>query len=126
MLVVCATEIVPKQQRSTYTPNDEESDRRNSLVLHLIIRVDEVLIVVLLIILAELLVGLGEINVLAARAGADDIGRVDLLHVILIWLLDCLLVRVIPGMRVTGEVYLHRPGAIKLAGLRLWLLSYAG
>lgn len=60
-----------------------------SLVFHLVIRVNEIIVVILILIVAELLVSLGEIDVLSARAAANDVGRLDLLHVVLVGLLHC-------------------------------------
>jgi hypothetical protein len=74
---------------SARVPQRAMSDSRDALVLHLVVRVDKVLVIVLLVLVAELLVGLGEVDVLAAGAGSNDVGCVNLLHVVLIWLLDC-------------------------------------
>jgi hypothetical protein len=85
-LAVCLSLPVLYEWRCVYVLRRREQ-LISALVLHLVIRVDEVLIVFLLIIIAELLVGLGEVDVLAACAG------VDLLHVVLVGLLDCLIVK---------------------------------
>ena len=62
------------------------------LLLHLIgVLVDEVIIIFLvLVILLEVLGGLGEVDVATACAPAHDVLLVDLLHVVLIGLLNLL------------------------------------
>lgn len=63
-----------------------------TLLLHLVgVLVDEVLVFVLvLIVLLEVLRGLGEVNGATACAPAHDVLLVDLLHVVLVSLLDLL------------------------------------
>jgi hypothetical protein len=83
-MVACVAQqggSIPKDQISSF----------GRLVLHLIIRVDELIVLVLIVILAlELGVGLGEVDCLAARARAlNDVRRLDLLHVVLVGLLSC-------------------------------------
>jgi hypothetical protein len=101
-LAVCLSVLVPSEWRRVYVLRRREQ-LTSALILHLIIRVDEILVVFLLIVITELLVGLGEVDVLAACAGVDDIGRVDLLHVILVGLLDCLIVRSMVQARVAAK-----------------------
>lgn len=60
------------------------------LLLHLVLVVDEVLIFVLILVLLEVLRGLGEVDVATTSAPAHDVLLVDLLHVVLIGLLDLL------------------------------------
>ena len=60
------------------------------LVLHLIIRVDEVIILILVVLAFKLLVGLGEVDRLAAcTAALDDVRCFDLFHVVFVGLLSC-------------------------------------
>jgi hypothetical protein len=63
-----------------------------NLLLHLVgVLVDEVIIIFLvLVVLLEVLSGLGEVDVATACAPAHDVLLVDLLHVVLIGLLDLL------------------------------------
>lgn len=61
-----------------------------ALLLHLIIRIDKVVVLILVIVVPKLLVSLGEVDGLAARARAvDDVRCLDLLHVVLVGLLGC-------------------------------------
>lgn len=54
------------------------------LILHLIIRVVEVSIVLLVLVFTELLGSLGEVDVLATSAASDDVVGVDLGHCVLV------------------------------------------
>jgi hypothetical protein len=57
----------------------------------LLVSVDEVAVLILVVVvLIEVLGGLGEVDVATARAPAHDVLLVDLLHVVLIGLLDLL------------------------------------
>jgi hypothetical protein len=80
------------QSEATY----QERKRKRSactaspfLILHLIIRVDKVVIIVLVVLALKLLVGLAEVDVLTTRAAAYDVGCLNLLHVVLIGLFGC-------------------------------------
>lgn len=59
------------------------------LILHFIVGVNKVLIIILVILALELLIRLCKVNVLAARAAADDVGRLDFLHVVFVGLFGC-------------------------------------
>lgn len=60
------------------------------LFLHLVIRVDEVVVLILIVVLPKLLISFGEVDGPSACARAlNDVGCLDLFHVILIGLLGC-------------------------------------
>lgn len=72
----------------------EMCDRMESyfarLLLHLVIRVDEVVVLILIVVLPKLLISFGEVDGPSACARAlNDVGCLDLFHVILIGLLGC-------------------------------------
>lgn len=107
--------IVGVAVAQTYQSSDSQLLRR--LVLHLVIRVDKVIVLVFVILALKLLVGLGEVDRLAACARAvDDVGCLDLLHVVFVGLLSCDVVSSAPSYDcVDGDSYVRRPVAILLA-----------
>src|SRR5690349_9224949 len=60
------------------------------LFLHLIIRVDKVVVLILIIVIPKLLISLSEVDGLSACARAvNDVRGLDLFHIILVGLLSC-------------------------------------
>lgn len=100
-----------------------------TLLLHLVgVLVDEVLIFVLiLVVLLEVLRSLGEVDVATACAPAHDVLLVDLLHVVLVGLLDLLSSGLLfASQPVVQLVLLSNACATHLTALRVILVLVHG
>jgi len=101
-----------------------------NLLLHLVgVLVDEVIIILLvLVVLLEVLGGLGEVDVATACAPAHDVLLVDLLHVVLVGLLDLLSAGLLKARQLGVQCVLPSAGACAtyLTALRVILVIVHG